>query len=291
MTAGNIEARNNAVDSSLTIDGNVSGDFVFAADFNGGGSDELIITGDVADGSSMSVVLNPTQQLSGETSFTVITVGGENHADAPIIAGVTGNFADTRAGAEASYSEATGEITVTARFGMGHMGTSAAVSDHAWRSTGGCSRSAASAGATCSSSWAWKIPECRCGPAYSRKKAWSTPPTICRTSASIRSSPPCTPASSGRVTSAAALQCPPDVQLRQRVCEPERQPGRREGRRFSLRPQCRLSVRQRPVLERDLAADGHGDRFQNAGYVVARDRQPPTPTAMASMSSWATRTS
>ena len=104
MTQASIEARNNAVDSSLTIDGNLSGDFMFGADFNGGGADQLIITGDVADGSSMSIVLNPTEQLSGETSFNVITVGGENDADAPLIAGVTGNFADSLLGAEVSYS-------------------------------------------------------------------------------------------------------------------------------------------------------------------------------------------
>ena len=84
----------------------------------------------------MSVVLHPTEQLSGETSFTVISVGGENDGDAPVIAGVTGNFADSLQGAEVSYSEATGEITVTARFGMGHMATSAAsattMAQHWW---------------------------------------------------------------------------------------------------------------------------------------------------------------
>ncbi len=68
-------------------------------------------------------MLNPTEQLSGETIFTVITVGGENNADAPLIAGVTGSFADSLLGADISYSEA-GEVTVTARFGMGHMATS-----------------------------------------------------------------------------------------------------------------------------------------------------------------------
>ena len=73
----------------------------------------------------MSVVLNPTEQLSGETSFTVITVDGENNADAPVIAGVTGNFADSLLDAEVNYSEETGEVSVTARFGMGHMATSA----------------------------------------------------------------------------------------------------------------------------------------------------------------------
>jgi outer membrane autotransporter protein len=124
MTQGLIEARNNAIDGRLTIEGNVSGDFALGADFNRRGSDRLIIVGDVAEGSSMSVFLNPTEQLSGATTFTAITVDGENHAGAPIVAGVTGNFADSMLGAQASYSEETGEVTVTARFGMGHMATS-----------------------------------------------------------------------------------------------------------------------------------------------------------------------
>jgi len=73
----------------------------------------------------MSVVLHPTHQLAGDTTFTVMSVGGENNGDAPLIAGVTGDFADSLLDADISYSEATGDVTVTARFGMGHMGTSA----------------------------------------------------------------------------------------------------------------------------------------------------------------------
>ena len=135
MTQASIEARNNAVDSSLTIDGNLSGNFTFGADVDGGGADQLIITGDVADDSTMSVVLNTTEQLSGATSFKVITVGGENNGNA-VVAGVTGDFADSLQDAEVNYSEATGEITVTAHFGMGHMATSAAsattMAQHWW---------------------------------------------------------------------------------------------------------------------------------------------------------------
>ena len=48
MIQASIEARNNAVDNNLTIDGNLSGNFMFGADFNAGGSDQLVITGDVA---------------------------------------------------------------------------------------------------------------------------------------------------------------------------------------------------------------------------------------------------
>jgi outer membrane autotransporter protein len=135
MTQGRIEARDHAIDDSLMIDGNLSGDFVFSADFNGGGSDRLIITGDVAEGSTMNVVLNTTEQLKGESSFTVITVEGENNGEA-VIAGITGDFADSLQDAKVNYSEQTGEISVTARFGMGHMGTSAAsattMAQHWW---------------------------------------------------------------------------------------------------------------------------------------------------------------
>ena len=180
MTQGSIEARNNAAGSSLTIDGNLSGDFAFGADFNGGGSDRLIIAGDVAEGSSMSLVLNPIEQLSGETSFTVIRVDGENHGDAPVIESVTGAFADSVLGADASYSEKTGEVTVTARFGMGHMATSAAsattMAQQWWmQSVGSLDRrdmqqlvGLEDAGV---SVWA----------GYSRRKARSIPATICRT--------------------------------------------------------------------------------------------------------------
>src|SRR5690606_6391600 len=56
---------------------------------------------------------------------TVMTIDGENLADDPVIAGVTGIYADSLQNAEVAYSEATGEVFVTARFGMGHMATSA----------------------------------------------------------------------------------------------------------------------------------------------------------------------
>ena len=292
MTQASIEARNNAVDSSLTIDGNLSGDFMFGADFNGGGSDQLIITGDVADGSSMSVVLNPTEQLSGETSFTVITVGGENNAGRAHHRGRDRRLRRQRAGRRGELLRGDGRGHRDGALRHGTHGDVRVVSDHAWRSTGGCSRSAASTSATCSSSRAWKIPACRCGPTYSRKKARSIPATICRTSASIRSSPVCRPASSGRATSAAArFSVGPMFSYGNASANQNANLAEREGRRFGLRPQRRLSVRQRPVPERDLAADGDGDRLPDAGHVVERDRQRPTPTAMASMSSWATRTS
>jgi outer membrane autotransporter protein len=139
MIQASIEARNNAIDSSLTIDGNVSGDFAFGADFGSSGSDQLIITGDLADGSSMSLVLNATEQLSGDTSVTVVTVGGENHGDAPVIEGITGNFADSLQSAEVVYED--GEVIVTAHFGMGHMATSAAsattMAQHWWMQSAG----------------------------------------------------------------------------------------------------------------------------------------------------------
>jgi outer membrane autotransporter protein len=140
MTGASIEARNGAVGNTLTIDGNLSGDFVFGADVNGAGdSDQLFITGDVADGSSMGVVLNATAQLSGDTTFTVITVGGQNDGDEPVVAGITGNFADSLQNAEIRYES--GEVIVTARFGMGHMATSATaattMAQHWWMQSAG----------------------------------------------------------------------------------------------------------------------------------------------------------
>ena len=71
--------------------------------------------------------LHPDLEANGAT-VTVITVNGANDGDAPVISGITGNFADSLLGAEVEYSEATGEVNVTARFGMGHMATSAAAS-------------------------------------------------------------------------------------------------------------------------------------------------------------------
>jgi outer membrane autotransporter protein len=126
LNQANFESRDNVAGDALTIDGNVSGSLLFGADVSGTGeADQLFITGDVADGSEMRVVLNPTGQLSGETTLTLITVGGVNGADAPVIAGVTGNFADSLLGAEISFDESSGEVVVTAQFGMGHMATSA----------------------------------------------------------------------------------------------------------------------------------------------------------------------
>ncbi len=125
MTEGVIEARNGAVDSLLTIDGNVSGGFTFGADIDDSAADRLHITGNVADGSDMGLVLNPTAQMRGETRITVMTIDGENLADDPVIAGVTGIYADSLQNAEVGYSAETGEVFVTASFGMGHMATSA----------------------------------------------------------------------------------------------------------------------------------------------------------------------
>ena len=44
------------------------------------------------------------------------------------------------------------------------------------------------------------------------------------------------------------------------------------GDATGLRPERGLSLQQRPVPERDLAADGDGDRLPDAGYIVERDR-------------------
>lgn len=125
LTGASIEARNGVAGSSLLIDGNVSGSLVFGADFAPTGADELFITGDLAQGSAINLVLTPTTQMSGESTFTVITVDGENNAGTPLISGVTGQYADSLQSALASFDQATGEVTVTAIFGMGHLATAA----------------------------------------------------------------------------------------------------------------------------------------------------------------------
>jgi outer membrane autotransporter protein len=126
MTQARLDARNGVSGSRLTIDGNLSGSFTFGVDVSGVGADQLIITGNVADGSAMGIMLNPVEQLRGETEFAVITVGGENDAGAPVFAGVGGDFADSLLDAQARFDAATGRVLVTARFGMGHLATAAA---------------------------------------------------------------------------------------------------------------------------------------------------------------------
>jgi outer membrane autotransporter protein len=126
MTQATIDARNGLVGSSLTLGGNLSGSFTFAADFGSTGTDRLAIGGDVAQGSSMSVVLNPTEQLKGDVDFAVISVAGDNGAGAPVLAGVSGQFADSVVDASAAIDAATGDVVVSARFGLGHMGIAAA---------------------------------------------------------------------------------------------------------------------------------------------------------------------
>ena len=46
-----------------------------------------------------------------------------------LVAGVTGQFADSVQSAEIDFNEATGEFIVTARFGMGHMAYGRCVGD------------------------------------------------------------------------------------------------------------------------------------------------------------------
>ena len=291
MTQGSIEARNNAVDSSLTIDGNLSGDFAFGADFNGGGSDQLIITGDVADGSSMSVVLNPTEQLSGETSFTVITVGGENDGGRAHHRGRDRKLRRQPAGRRGELLRGDRRDHRDGALRHGTHGDVRGVGDHHGAAlvdaVGRQPRPARHAatrgpGRFRTVGVGRDLPRGRLGRSHQRSAGRQLRSETLR------------PADRHRVEGRRRrrqLQCRPDVQLRQCVREPERQPCERDGRRLGLRPERRLSVQERPVPERDLAADGDGDRLQDAGYVVERDRQRPMPRATASMSSWATRTS
>jgi outer membrane autotransporter protein len=71
-------------------------------------------------------VLNPIEQLKGAVDFTIVSVGGDNDANAPTIAGVSGQFADSLLGAEVRTDAATGDVLVSATFGMGHMAIAAA---------------------------------------------------------------------------------------------------------------------------------------------------------------------
>lgn len=126
LTEASIEARNGLAGSTLTIDGNLSGSFTFGTDLTGTGADRLIVLGDVAEGTAMSFVLNPTEQLRGDVDFTLVSIEGQSEADAPVVAGVTGQFADSVLSAQASFNEATGAVVVSTRFGMGHMAVAAA---------------------------------------------------------------------------------------------------------------------------------------------------------------------
>ena len=126
MTLATIEARNGSAGSTLSFDGDLAGSFTFGTDLAGGGNaDRVVVGGDIADGSSLGFVLNPLEQLKGDIDFTLVSVGGDNNADLPTIAGVTGRFADSLLSAEARIDEATGDVLVGARFGMGHMAIAA----------------------------------------------------------------------------------------------------------------------------------------------------------------------
>ncbi len=122
--------------STLTIDGDVSGNFRFATDVDqSGASDELVITGNVADGSEIGVILNPVEQLKGAVEFRPINIKGTNGADVIEVAGASGIYADSLIGSEAHYEASTGDVVINATFGLGHMGTAAnaaAVSAQNW---------------------------------------------------------------------------------------------------------------------------------------------------------------
>ena len=125
MTLATIDARNGVADSTLTFDRNLSGGFTFGVDLGSSGADRLVVLGDVAAGSDMSLLLNPAEQMSGNVDFTVASIAGSNGADQPIIAGVSGRYADTLLSAEARYDEATGDVVVSAVLGMGHLAVAA----------------------------------------------------------------------------------------------------------------------------------------------------------------------
>lgn len=122
--------------STLTIDGNVSGTFRFAADVGASGvSDALTITGNVASGSDIGFILNPVEQLKGAVEIRPLNIGGTNDASVIDVAGVTGLYADSLVSSATRFDAASGDVVIDAVFGLGHMGTaanSAAVSAQNW---------------------------------------------------------------------------------------------------------------------------------------------------------------
>jgi hypothetical protein len=119
---GFINAINNDTSSSLTIDGNLSGDVTFAADISNSASDQLIVNGDLLAGSSVDLILNPTEQLKGDVTIGAIKVGGENHGTAQVQQ-VTGAFADTLQNVNVTFDQASGEFKVVGNFGLSHLGS------------------------------------------------------------------------------------------------------------------------------------------------------------------------
>ena len=70
--------------------------------------------------------MNPTEQLSGEVQLAPIVIEGVNGAETLELAGTSGRFGDTLQDAVFSFDEATGQVRVTARFGMGNLASAAA---------------------------------------------------------------------------------------------------------------------------------------------------------------------
>ena len=214
----------------MTIDGNLSGSFTFATDVSSVDADQLFITGNVADGSAISVVVNPTEQFSGENEFSVITIGGQNGSSAPVVAGVTGPFADSLLNAQARFDEETGEVIVSTVFGMGHMATAAGsatsmAQDWWMQSVGTFGRrnmyrlaGAEDAGL---SAVEHRIPRGRHDPARKQSPGRQLRPEAFRSAGGCR-------VGAGRRRG--QLQHRTDAQLRRRGCEPECQPREREGR-------------------------------------------------------------
>ena len=221
----------------------------------------------------MSVVLNTTEQLSGETSFKVITVGGENNGRRAVVAGVTGDFADSLQDAEVSYSEATGEVTVTAHFGMGHMATSASsattMAQHWWMQSAGSldkrdMQQLAGLEDSGLSVWAATFHE-----------EGSVDPTNDLQDVSFDQKV------SGLQTGiewkgdvgGGSFSVGPMFSYGNASAAQNANLASAKGDASRLRPERRLSVQQRPVPERGLAADGDADRLPDAGDVLERDRQ------------------
>ncbi|QOL26132.1 hypothetical protein LP316_02140 [Thalassotalea sp. LPB0316] len=147
-TAATFNSVNNKVGDTLTIHGDISGDFQLAVDVSNTATDSMVVTGDIAQGTQVGVTLNAAEQLKGEVSWNltstsnttggaavlstdastgdaIITIEGENGIETITLDGLTGDFGDTVQKAELVLDEATGEWVLNATFGLSHFGTAA----------------------------------------------------------------------------------------------------------------------------------------------------------------------
>ena len=112
MTDATIEARNGLAGSTLTIDGNLSGSFTSAPTSRAQAPTGWSCWATSPTGSCNELRAQPDRAAAAATvDFTVVSIEGQGEADAPAVAGVTGQFADSVLGAQASFNQATGAMS------------------------------------------------------------------------------------------------------------------------------------------------------------------------------------